>query len=87
MHYDEPLAHFRVTIEEHDPGPGRFGPAAFVGFPDGGPVAELANHHYEVTMEAGDVENAGPAGSSLHWDCDVRMTFTVHLTMVDSPDR
>jgi hypothetical protein len=87
VHYDEPLEQFRVTIEEHDAGPGQFGPVAFFDFPDGGPVAELANHHCEVTMDAGDVENAGPAGSSLHWDCDVQMTFTAYLTMIDSLDR
>jgi hypothetical protein len=84
VHFGEPLDYFRVQIEEHDFGPGGFPPTAFVEFPDGGPVAELGDHHYPVSMDADDVENAGPAGSSLHWDCDLRLEFTAQLTMLDS---
>ena len=87
VHYDEPLEHFLVRVEENDPGPGSFTPEGFSQFSGGGPVFQPDNHHYQVTMHADDVENAGPAGSSLHWDCDVDLTFTAYVTMIDSPDR
>jgi hypothetical protein len=85
--FGEAPEYFEVTIDEKDP-PGAgalaFWRYGFGGsfatdvFFDRGPVAQLGDHHYDVTMRA-------YAGS--WYDCQVRMVFTAYLTMIDSLDR
>ena len=97
VYYQERLEFFHVLIGENDPlngglstfavwnWPESFHPPDDTGYDDPfytrGPVAQFGDHHYQVTLGRHNVQTGNWAG------CDVRMTFTAYLQMIDEPGR
>jgi hypothetical protein len=98
VHYNEPLEHSSVLIQENDAGfevtsrGFRFdlfqdSESGAPGRAERGPVGELGNHHYQVSLLARDIDHGGSPGGLISWPCDARLDFTVHLALPDRPDR
>jgi hypothetical protein len=98
VHYNEPLEHGSVLIQENDVGfevtSRGFRFDLFrdreSGAPERaerGPVGELGNHHYQVSLLARDIDHGGSPGGLISWPCDARLDFTVHLALPGRPDR